>query len=108
MAYKRISNHNLVAFFLFGCYYKTMSKAEKLLKRFLSKPKDFTYNELKKLLAGFGYENISTGKTSGSGVTFVEPETRHVIKLHKPHPRPEMKRYQLDYIEETLRNKGVI
>lgn len=85
-----------------------MSKAEKLLKRFLSKPKDFTYNELKKLLAGFGYENISTGKTAGPRVTFINLETKHIIKLHKPHPRPELKRYQLDYIEETLRNNGVI
>ncbi len=85
-----------------------MSKAEKLLKRFLSKPKDFTYNELKKLLTGFGYENISTGKTAGSRVTFINTKTKHIIKLHKPHPRPELKRYQLDYIEETLRNNGVI
>ncbi len=85
-----------------------MSKAEKLLNRFLLKPKDFTYHELKKLLTGFGYENISTGKTAGSRVAFVNPETRHIIKLHKPHPKPELKRYQLDYIEETLRNKGVI
>jgi hypothetical protein len=85
-----------------------MSKAKKLLKRFLSKPKDFTYNELKKLLTGFGYENISTGKTTGSRVTFMNPETKHIIKLHKPHPKPELKRYQLDYIEETLRNNGVI
>ncbi|TLD40698.1 MAG: HicA protein [Candidatus Jettenia ecosi] len=85
-----------------------MSKAEKLLKRFLSKPKDFTYNELKKLLAGFGYENISSGKTAGSRVTFISSETKHIIKLHKPHPRSELKRYQLDYIEETLRDKGVI
>ena len=85
-----------------------MSKAEKLLKRFLSKPKDFTYDELKRLLAGFGYENISTGKTAGSRVAFIHPERKHIIKLHKPHPRPELKRYQLDYIEETLKNRGLI
>ncbi len=85
-----------------------MSKAEKLLNRFLSKPKDFTYNELKKLLLGFGYGNIGTGKTAGSRVAFMNPESKHIIKLHKPHPRPELKRYQLDYVEEALRNKGVI
>ncbi|MBI2472678.1 MAG: type II toxin-antitoxin system HicA family toxin [Planctomycetes bacterium] len=85
-----------------------MSKAEKLLKRFLSKPKDFTYDELKRLLAGFGYNNISRGKTAGSRVAFIHPETKHIIKLHKPHPKPELKRYQLDYIEETLKNRGLI
>jgi hypothetical protein len=32
-----------------------MSTFEKLLTPFLSKPKDFTYDELKRILAGFGY-----------------------------------------------------
>ena len=85
-----------------------MSKAKKLLNRFLSKPKDFTYSELKSFLAGFGYESVSTGKTAGSRVAFMNPESKHIIKLHKPHLRPELKRYQLDYVEEALRNKGVI
>lgn len=85
-----------------------MSKAEKLLRRFLSKPKDFTYDDLKSLLAGFGYEKAKSGKTAGSGVTFINPETRHIIRLHKPHPGVELKRYQLDYIEEALRNRGLI
>ncbi|HHT9136719.1 MAG TPA: type II toxin-antitoxin system HicA family toxin [Candidatus Wunengus sp. YC60] len=85
-----------------------MSKFEKLISRFLSKPKDFTYDELKRLLAGFGYEGISTGKTAGSRVAFMNPKTKHIIKLHRPHSRPELKRYQMDYIEETLRNKEVI
>ena len=85
-----------------------MSKFEKLISRFLSKPKDFTYDELKRLLAGFGYEGISTGKTAGSRVAFMNPKTKHIIKLHRSHPRLELKRYQMDYIEETLRNKEVI
>ena len=85
-----------------------MSRFEKLLKRFLSKPKDFSYDELTRLLASLGYEKVGTGKTAGSRAAFVNPETKHIIKLHRPHPRPELKRYQLDDIEETLRNKGVI
>ena len=85
-----------------------MSRFEKLLKRFLSKPKDFSYDELTRLLASLGYEKVGTGKTAGPRVAFVNPETRHIIKLHRPHPRPELKRYQLDDIEETLRNKGII
>lgn len=85
-----------------------MSRFEKLLNRFLSKPNDFTYDELTRLLAGLGYEKASTGKTSGSRVAFVNPATRHIIKLHRPHPKPVLKRYQLDDIEETRRNKGAI
>lgn len=85
-----------------------MGKAEKLLKRFLSKPKDFTYDELRRLLRGYGYEEDVAGKTSGSRVAFVNYETKHIMKLHKPHPSPYLKRYQLDYIEGALKNKGVI
>lgn len=85
-----------------------MSKAEKLIKRFLSKPNDFTYNELETLLRGFGYKEVKMGKTSGSRVAFINDETKHIIRLHKPHPRPELKRYQLEYLIEELKNKGFL
>lgn len=39
-----------------------MGKKEKLLERLLSKPKDFTYNELKSLLNGLGYVETIKGK----------------------------------------------
>jgi HicA toxin of bacterial toxin-antitoxin, len=85
-----------------------MSKTDKLLKRFLAKPKDFTYDELKKLLRAYGYEEAKTGKTSGSRVTFYNRETTHIIKFHKAHPVTVMKKYQLDEIENRLKEKGVI
>ncbi len=85
-----------------------MSKSEKLLKRFLSKPKDFTYEELKKLLAAFGYEEVGTGKTAGSRVRFKNAASGHEIKMHKPHPKPFLKPYQHEHIEETLRKEGLI
>jgi len=85
-----------------------MGKADKLLKRFLSKPKDFTYDELKRLLKSFGYEEVKMGKTSGSRVAFINQNTKHIIRLHKPHPKPELKHYQLNDIEEELRKRGLI
>ncbi len=85
-----------------------MSKHEKILERFLSKPKDFSYDELKSLLHGFGYIEIKTGRTSGSRVAFYNAETRHLIRLHKPHPKNILKRYQLDYLEQELKSIQVI
>lgn len=85
-----------------------MSKAEKLLQRFLSKPADFTFDELERLLKGFGFEEAKTGKTSGSRVAFLNKHTKSIIRLHKPHPNPELKRYQLTEAEEILRKAGVI
>ena len=80
-----------------------MSKSDKLILRFLSRPKDFTYNELKTLLLSFGYKEI---QGAGSRVCFVKEN--HKIKLHKPHPDNKLKRYQIDLIAKELTNKGLI
>ncbi|RPI76599.1 MAG: type II toxin-antitoxin system HicA family toxin [Desulfobacteraceae bacterium] len=85
-----------------------MSKEKKLLRRFLSRPKDFTYNELRKLLFSLGYEEARKGKTSGSRVAFVNKQTNHIVRLHKPHPGNELKMYQIDLIKEELYARGVI
>ena len=85
-----------------------MSKHQKLVKRFLSNPKDFTYNELKTLLSGFGYSEFTGGSTSGSRVAFINDKTQHIIRLHKPHPHNILKRYQIELIEEELRNIEVL
>jgi hypothetical protein len=53
-----------------------MGRRDKLLLRFLSKPKDFTWQEL--------------------------------VSLHRPHPGPVLKRYQVEQIEEVLRGEGLI
>lgn len=85
-----------------------MSRTDKLIERFLSKPKDFSYGELKTLLAHFGYKEDRTGKTAGSRVTFHNPVSGSVIKLHKPHPKPEFKNYQLRQVEDILIEEGLI
>ena len=85
-----------------------MSKEEKLIKRFLSKPKDFTYNELRKLLFNFGYEESQSGKTSGSRVAFINIRTNHIIRLHKPHPNEELKIYQIEQLIEELQSRRLL
>ncbi|MDR1356189.1 MAG: type II toxin-antitoxin system HicA family toxin [Tannerellaceae bacterium] len=80
-----------------------MSKTDKLIIRLLSRPKDFTYGELKTLLLLFGY---SETQGAGSRVCFVRED--HRIKLHKPHPSNTLKRYQLDLVIDELRTKGLI
>jgi hypothetical protein len=85
-----------------------MSKFEKILERFLSRPKDFTYQELITLLHGFGYSETNKGKTSGSRVSFIHTKTKHIIMLHKPHPNNELKMYQIDLIIAELKNQELI
>lgn len=47
-----------------------MNRSTKLLKRFKGKPKDFTFDEAKRMLEDLGFERFNKGKTSGSRVQF--------------------------------------
>jgi len=85
-----------------------MARFEKLLNRFLSKPKDFTFKEMKQLLGKLGYREIKSGATSGSRIVFFHEGIRHIIRIHKPHPRNTIKRYQLDFVEEELKRREIL
>ena len=82
-----------------------MTRSEKLITRFLTRPKDFTYDELKKLLNGLGYNEI---QGSGSRVVFSNKKFKHSIKLHKPHPGKIMKIYQIDLVISELESKELL
>ena len=83
-----------------------MSKKDKLIKRLLKKPKDFTFDEMESLLSYFDYE-LKKGGT-GSGVKFIKVGSNDVINFHKPHPNGILKRYVLDQVIEKLRKDGLI
>ncbi|MBN1683947.1 MAG: type II toxin-antitoxin system HicA family toxin [Gammaproteobacteria bacterium] len=85
-----------------------MTKSDKLLQKLSSKPKTFKYNELRKLLSALGYDEIVTGNTSGSRVAFYTTKKDHLIRLHKPHPGNELKKYQIDLIYNELKSQGYI
>lgn len=84
-----------------------MSKNEKLIQRLLSLPKDFTWEELTKILALFGYTEIKKGKTGGSRRKFAD-EKKHIISLHKPHRGNIVKEYALKQVIAQLKEKGHI
>ncbi|MCL2078348.1 MAG: type II toxin-antitoxin system HicA family toxin [Oscillospiraceae bacterium] len=83
-----------------------MGKKEKLIERLKSKPKDFTFDEMKTLLELLGLEMSNKGKTSGSRVKFTSGNIP--IYLHKPHPRKELLEYQIKYILDALEKEGLI
>lgn len=85
-----------------------MSKVEKLIQRLKNNPKDFSYDELRRILLHFGYEEVRTGKTSGSRVAFYKEATQHIIRLHKPHPKPVLKGYQVQMLIKELLNQNLI
>jgi hypothetical protein len=48
-----------------------------------------------------------SGKTGGSRVKFIHEMLPPII-LHKPHPTPVLKKYQLEQIKETLRGEELL
>lgn len=82
-----------------------MTREEKLKKRILQLPKDFTFEELETLLYQLGFEKDNKGKTSGSRVKFFNKDKRIQYLAHKPHPRSIIKEKALkdivDFLEEN-------
>lgn len=84
-----------------------MSRKGKLIRRFQSRPKDFTWEELQRLLEGFGYQAVQSGKTGGSRRRFIHV-TAAPIMLHKPHPGNIIKMYIVDDVMRILQQEGFL
>jgi hypothetical protein len=85
-----------------------VTKLNKLLKRIQEKPVDFTWNELSKLLSSCGFEELTKGKTSGSRRQFYNRTLRLALDIHKPHPRPVLKPYQINDVLKILQTAGLL
>jgi len=76
-----------------------LSKIDKLKARLLSKPKDFTYQDLVTLFKAYGFEERA-GK--GSSRKLVNPQTGKIFSLHEPHPGNILKGYVIKEAIEIL------
>ncbi|MBB5397490.1 type II toxin-antitoxin system HicA family toxin [Mucilaginibacter sp. AK015] len=84
-----------------------MTKQDKLISRLLSVPKDLTWDELCKVVAAYGYEELTGGKTGGLRRRFVDA-SKNIITLHKPHPGNIVKTYAIKEVISHLKEKGHI
>ena len=84
-----------------------MTRKDKLIKRLQSRPRDFTWDELQRLLESLGYEVARQGKTGGSRRRFIHPVAA-TITLHKPHPGNIVKLYAIDDVLSVLKQEGLI
>ena len=84
-----------------------MGTKEKLRERFLKMPSDFTFDEMQRLLEGYGYERSNKGRTSGSRLIFKNGDKRPIM-LHKPHPGNIVKDYTMKQVLEDVREAGFI
>jgi predicted RNA binding protein YcfA (HicA-like mRNA interferase family) len=59
------------------------------------------------MLMNLGFEEYNSGRTSGSRVRFIHTNRSDII-LHKPHPNPELKSYQVKQIILQLKKEGLL
>lgn len=100
-----VGNYNLVTFA--PIFQLQMGTKEKLRERFLKMPSDFTFDEMLRLLEGYGYEKSNKGRTSGSRIIFKNGDKRPIM-LHKPHPGNIVKGYAMKQVLEDLKEAGLI
>ena len=84
-----------------------MGTKEKLRERFKKLPSDFTFDEMQRLLEGYGYEKSNKGKTSGSRIIYKNGNKRPIM-LHKPHPGNIVKEYAMKQVLDDLKEAGLI
>jgi hypothetical protein len=85
-----------------------MSKKEKLIAKLQNLKSSFNFDELETLLESLGYLEQKNGKTSGSRRAYFNKEIDHLIRVHKPHPSNEIKKYFKLYIVKELKDKELI
>ena len=83
-----------------------MARRDKLIARLKTRPKDFTWEELVRVLEGVGYTEAKAGRTGGSRRRFVHP-TAPAIALHRPHPGNIVKMYVIDDVLRVLTEEGL-
>jgi len=85
-----------------------VSKLQKVVDKLLNLSTSFTFQELEYLLSKLGYKEKKTGKTSGSIKAYINGSLKHIMRIHKPHPGNELKRYVRIYIIEELKRQNLI
>ncbi|KEO52472.1 MULTISPECIES: type II toxin-antitoxin system HicA family toxin [Thalassospira] len=84
-----------------------MGRKDKLIERLKSRPKDFSWDELVRLLTALGYTENNSGKTGGSRRKFTHA-TAPTISLHKPHPGNIVKLYVINEVLRLLTEEKLI
>ena len=85
-----------------------MNKKEKLIKRFRTLPKDFTFEEVVALFQGCGFTLENKGSTSGSRVRFYNGSDKNAYIMHKPHPSNIIKGYVMrDLLNFLIKNNYI-
>lgn len=83
-----------------------MSRAERQIAEFKSCRGPYPYKDLVRILTHLGYEETVTG--GGSRRRYIHSTSKHVIRLHEPHPGTEVLEYMAKQVRTALTEQGLI
>ena len=83
-----------------------MNKKDKLLQRFRTLPRDFSFDEMVAVFKGCGFSLSNKGATSGSRIEFVNEKDGNSYIMHKPHPSNIIKGYVMRQVYSFLEVNG--
>lgn len=86
---------------------RLLNKQVKRIQRLTTIPANLSWDELRAILNGFGYEQTSAGTTGGSRVKF-RGDGLPDLNLHRPHNPEIVRRYVLRQIVKALKREGVL
>ena len=85
-----------------------MNRKDKLVKRFKTLPRDFTFDEVVSLFQSYGFELTNKGATSGSRIKFYNAADQNAYIMHKRHPSNIIKGYIMrDILNFLLKNNYI-
>ena len=84
----------------------TLNKKDKLLQRFRTLPRDFTFDEMVAVFKGCGFSLSNKGATSGSRIEFINENDGNSYIMHKPHPSKIIKGYVMRQVYSFLEVNG--
>lgn len=82
-----------------------MSKIKKVLAKIHTKPTDFTWDELTRIMSYFGYKKL---EGDGSRVKFYHKEKNTLLAIHKPHNPTTLRPYQINDTISRLERDGFL
>ena len=85
-----------------------MGRKDEQIKRLLSRPKDYTINELDSIMNNCGCIKDNRGKTSGSALLYLHEKSGAKLFIHKPHPKKILHEYVIKQIILFLYETGEI
>ena len=85
-----------------------MNRKAKLLQRFRTLPRDFTFDEMEALFKSCGISLNNKGATSSSRVEFVNEKDGNTYIMHKPHPSNIIKGYSMRQVYNFLESNGYL